>query len=130
MAIQAQKFWSKADTRGDCWWWPGCKYENRYGSFKVDGRAVVASRVAWELANGPIPAGMRVLHTCGHKGCVNPDHLQLNVSHTAKLLAEDIPVIRSQLALGVSQNKLAKDYGVKKQTISLINNNLIWKNVQ
>jgi hypothetical protein len=34
-------------------------------------------RVAWELANGPIPDGMCVLHRCDNPPCCNPDHLFL-----------------------------------------------------
>jgi hypothetical protein len=36
-----------------------------------------AHRVAWTLANGPIPAGMHVLHTCDNPPCCNPGHLWL-----------------------------------------------------
>jgi len=42
----------------------------------IDGRQHYAHRMAYELANGPIPNGMVVDHrtTCP-KHCVNPDHL-------------------------------------------------------
>ena len=33
--------------------------------------------IAWESEYGPVPAGMRVTHTCGNLRCVNPDHLSL-----------------------------------------------------
>jgi hypothetical protein len=32
-------------------------------------------RLAWELANGPIPPGMQVLHRCDNPRCCNPEHL-------------------------------------------------------
>ena len=36
-----------------------------------------AHRVAWELANGPIPKGMFVCHRCDTPECVNVEHLFL-----------------------------------------------------
>jgi predicted DNA-binding protein (UPF0251 family) len=36
-----------------------------------------AHRVAWELAYGPIPEGMCVLHRCDRTTCVRPEHLFL-----------------------------------------------------
>lgn len=34
-------------------------------------------RVAWELAYGPIPSGMAVLHRCDNPPCCNAEHLFL-----------------------------------------------------
>ncbi len=72
----AERFWARVE-KSDCWTWAGAKNEKGYGVVGRDSRTPKAHRVAWELANGPIPEGACVLHKCDNPPCCNPAHLFL-----------------------------------------------------
>lgn len=61
-----------------CWWWTGSVNDRGYGYFQSDPahRRTKAHRFAYELANGSIPDGAVIDHTCRNHGCVNPAHLE------------------------------------------------------
>ncbi len=69
-----ERFWAKVNKDQECWLWTAYKH-NGFGHFSIDHIPKMAHRVAYELTHGPIPPGMRVLHTCDNDLCVNPDHL-------------------------------------------------------
>jgi hypothetical protein len=79
------RFWSKVnrDRLSDCWLWTASTMSDfGYGQFTVrcapgPQRHLYAHRVSWELAHGPIPNGLQILHRCDVPLCVNPDHLFL-----------------------------------------------------
>lgn len=76
----AEILWVSVDKSGDCWvWTKSTRYG--YGMFarRENGKTkhYLAHRVSWELANGPIPEGLQVLHHCDNPPCVRPDHLFL-----------------------------------------------------
>lgn len=78
MVDRASLFWKKVKkTEGGCWEWAAAKGPYGYGYFSIgNGRAIHAHRVSYELAYGPIPAGLHIDHLCRNKGCVNPAHLE------------------------------------------------------
>lgn len=73
-----QRFLARVQKiQGGCWLWTGSLTKG-YGALRVNGKNTLAHRFSFEMANGPIPAGMVIDHhfECP-KNCVNPDHLRL-----------------------------------------------------
>lgn len=71
------RFWTKVNVSEQCWEWMGGANARGYGQLKVEGRMRLAHRVAWDLASGPIPQGIDVLHHCDNPPCVRVSHLFL-----------------------------------------------------
>ena len=67
----------------DCIEWPGghwntgYPYRVRKKSEASGPRLIAVHRETWELANGPIPPGRCVMHTCDNPGCINLAHLRV-----------------------------------------------------
>lgn len=114
-----------------CHLWTACTHPGGYGSFKLAGQALKAHRVAYEIAHGPIPNGLHVLHRCDVRSCCNPDHLFLGTRadnmadmvakgrQSRKLTDSDVREIRARYAAGgISQEALAEAYGVGQVAIS------------
>lgn len=146
-----ERFWSKVDVRGpdECWpWTAGCGSWG-YGQISVDGKMRGAHCVSFELANGPVPPGLQVLHTCDNPPCCNPKHLfagttQRNMqdkvskgrqttgeSHPdAKLTVEIVAKIRARYNpynKTDGQRALAREFGVRHYAISRIVRGDTWK---
>lgn len=143
-------FWARVNraSKNKCWEWTGLvaqgpKNPTPYGVLGWNGKHARAHRVAYELANGPIPAGFMVLHRCDNTLCCNPSHLYLGnhdqnmqdmvdrqrragigageQNGRAKLTQEQADAIRSTYEAGsVSQQALADQYGVSQFAISMI----------
>jgi HNH endonuclease len=74
-------FHARVDRSGgpdSCWPWLGSRFTTGYGEVWFGHRNRLAHRVAYELANGPIPSSSQaVCHTCDNPLCCNPAHLWL-----------------------------------------------------
>lgn len=70
-----------------CWIWQLSTNTGGYGLLwsKEDRRLLLAHRVYYQRAHGPIPDGFQLDHTCQVRACVNPQHLE---AVTAKVHAE------------------------------------------
>ena len=151
--VLAVRFWKnvRKDANG-CWIWTRAinKSNGGYGAFRVGGGSRKANRVAWELARGPIPSGLLVLHRCDVRACVNPEHLFLGTNadntrdmiskgrkrdtrgeerHNAVLDDEKVREIRRRRAAGESFVALAKEFGVTAVTIGSIARGESWTHI-
>jgi len=78
--MKIEKFWDYVEKGDGCWVWKRSFGRKGYGQVFIEGKHKVASRVAWELTNGPIPEKILVLHHCDNPPCCRPDHLFLGTS--------------------------------------------------
>lgn len=148
------RYWAKVQKGPGCWIWTGRTAKGGYGYISRDGRDVVASRVGYELAYGPIPDGMFVLHNCpggDNPTCQRPEHLWLGTiadnardmvakgrqnnrvgeaAHLARLTEAQVREIRARYVPGVvGLGRLGKEFGVTLQAIAAIVHRRSWKHV-
>lgn len=131
------------DANG-CWIYSGRIRDDDYGNIFHNGKHEKAHRLFWELHNSKIPEGMKVLHKCDVRSCVNPAHLFLgtqqdnmtdmkakgrwpdrkgSINGNAKLSEGQILEIFTLLEEGRLFNyEIAELYGVAGTTISYIKN--------
>jgi hypothetical protein len=143
----AERYNAMVIRRGEneCWGWSGFKHRG-YGRLKSAGPAAVgAHRLSYELAHGPIPPGLTVLHSCDNPECSNPAHLSLgsNIdnnrdrdskgrtargsrSGSAKLDEDSARRIRERVSGGASDAIVAPEFGISASTVRAIRTGRTW----
>ena len=148
MIPDAERFWGKVlvAESGPCWLWGGAKSHRGYGLFHKRGTAnknISAHKYAWEAENGPVPAGLHLMHTCDIRACVNPAHLcpgtpaqnsqdmvkkgrstRGEKNPCARLTALQAAAIRND---GRTQATIAREYGLDPSTVSNIKSGKLWR---
>jgi DNA-binding XRE family transcriptional regulator len=141
------KFWRFVEKSNSCWLWIGRKSPKGYGELSYKQHRQRAHRVAWQMANGPIPDGMIIRHSCDNPPCVRLGHLLIGTIADnnrdkaergrikgaqcpwAKLTMAQATAIRGEYSNGhITQTELGNKFGVSQDTISRIVNGLRYSN--
>jgi len=154
-AIESARFWSYVRKTETCWIWTR-PLRYGYGRIRYNGTDVLTHRLAYELAYGPIPPTMMVLHRCEtlytqgdrtSRSCARPDHLYLGTAvdncrdrersgHVARgerigisvLTAGQVSFIRTLYGLGFgSYRDIGKKFNVNFITVRDIVKRRSWK---
>jgi len=146
--LTAETFWDRTRRAGDCILWTLGADKRGYGRVSFQGRKRRAHQVAWEITNGPIPAGLWLLHSCDNPACCNPEHLRLgdheqnmrdmrergrspkgSANPQSKLTDSSIAEIRRLYSSGQMQKDIAKLFQISKSAVSLICLRRTWSHV-
>lgn len=148
----AEGFWDRAcpEPNSGCWLYDfRPHYRTGYVQLKFHQRMIDAHRLAWELAVGPIPAGLSVLHRCDVRICVRPSHLFLGTQADnmrdmaakgrgcpgekngfSRVTESQVLAIRTLWAGGrLSQRAIGERFGISQNNVSHICRRQTWTHI-
>ena len=146
------RFWAKVSvlSEDECWEWQHAVADTGYGIARWGGRLHGAHRVAWIITNGPIPPGLYVCHHCDNRLCCNAKRCLFLGTHAdnmadmnakgrqvvgerhglAKLTEGKVREMRARYAAGgVTQDHLAREFGVSRSNAWSTIRRITWKNI-
>ena len=146
MNVKERLFTKTKPTLTGCLQYTGKVTKDGYGVIKIAGKSISTHRASYQSVYGSIPAGLSVCHRCDNPLCVNPFHLFVathneNMADMRRkgrsLTGEKHPKVKLQTwqvleirdrytSGGISQSKLAEEYGVGKTQLWRIVHNLKW----
>ena len=124
-----------------CWEWTR-RLNKKDGRpyFTVDGKERPAYDIVLELSTGEAQDGRVARHSCDNRVCCNPRHLQWGTEqdNSDDMVERErhgmpktvIRAIKRLLGEGRTHKSIAKLYGVKRETITAINNKRTHKGVK
>lgn len=144
-----RRFFAKIKEQPNgCHEWVAAKHQFGYGDVTIDGRSEGAHRVAWVLANGPLPelpgpGPTMVCHTCDNPPCCNPAHLFVGKArnNTWDKVAKNrdrngrnhprtnmtLEIAKAVKAYKGSAREAAEVFGISRRRASAIKNDETWK---
>lgn len=146
---------SMPEPMSGCWIWLGVLQSNGYGTIYVGhqtgaGRIIGAHRYSYSAFRGEIPPGLFACHSCDMTWCVNPGHIFPGTAKDnaddchgkgrgthlfgethgrAKITEATARSIKLHVALGGSNEEIAKAHGCTLAIVRNIRYAIAWRHI-